>query len=252
MPRKPPAAKKTSSSGKNSSLKKRKPAKSETSQTLVKWCFIAGILSLVILPVAALKLAAWKIHREREAKAAQALVAPAHESSRFKGIFTLTDPTGATVTEATYHGKYLLVYFGYTYCPDLCPTALQNITETLDALGPDAGRVQALFVTVDPARDTPDKLKEYTASFHPGITGLTGTPRQIAAAAEAFGVSFHKAEMVNDEDYVMDHTTFIYILDPEGKPVTSLDMEEADPDSVADLLRELWTKTGKQRPAGSP
>ncbi|MDD5586941.1 MAG: SCO family protein [Alphaproteobacteria bacterium] len=179
--------------------------------------------------------------QEQAAEMAESAALQPDEELKFGGPFTLVDQNGATVTDATYRGKYLLVYFGYTYCPDLCPTALQNITETLDELGPDASKVQALFITIDPARDTKAKLKDYTASFHPGITGLTGTPEQIAAAAKAYNVTYARAENVDGDDYIMDHSTHVYVLDPGGKPVTSMDLEDVDPEYLAGQLRRLWT-----------
>ena len=223
---------------------KHKPSETEqpkaASRPLVVWLILIGIVLLVVAPVAALKLAAWKI-RHDEARKAQLLDLQPAQAPQFGGPFTLVDQNGATVTDATYKGKYLLIYFGYTYCPDLCPTALQNITETLEELGPDANKVQALFITIDPARDTPAKLKEYAASFHPGIVGLTGTPEQIASVAKAYHVTFAKAEVVEGDDYVMEHSTLVYMAGPDGKPITSMDMEDVDPEDLAAQLRQLFT-----------
>src|SRR5580658_10300715 len=110
------------------------------------------------------------------------------------GPFTLTDQDGKTVHDTDFHGKYLLVYFGYTYCPDLCPTGLDGMAHALTQLGPDANKVQPIFVTIDPARDTPEKLKDYLASFNPDIVALTGTPEQIADVAREYQVYYAKGD----------------------------------------------------------
>jgi cytochrome oxidase Cu insertion factor (SCO1/SenC/PrrC family) len=256
MPKPPPKKPKTSGKKTPKAASRLDAAKSAQVKTtgaerpkaagrpLVVGLLLTGIVLLVVAPVAALKLAAWKI---RHNEAVQNVTLQPAEEPKFGGPFTLVDQNGATVTDATYRGKYLLVYFGYTYCPDLCPTALQNITETLDELGPDADRIQALFITIDPARDTPAKLKEYTASFHPGIIGLTGSSAQIAAVAKAYHVTYSKAENVDDDDYIMDHSTFVYIVDPDGKPVTSMNMEDIDPEAMADQFRRLWKSANSPR-----
>ena len=106
------------------------------------------------------------------------------------GPFTLSTPDGTTVTDQTYRGKWLLVYFGYTFCPNSCPTTLLEVATALKKLGPHAPQVQPLFITVDPERDTPKVMQQYTASFDPRIVGLTGTQQQIAAAAQEYGVYY--------------------------------------------------------------
>ena len=137
------------------------------------------------------------------------------------GPFTLTDHHGNAVTEASYPGKYLLVFFGYTYCPDVCPTELLVLGQTLDFLGEDAARIQALFISVDPERDTPAALAEYMPNFHPALIGLTGTPEQVAKAAKAYRVFFRKSpKAAEGEAYLVDHTSLVYLLDPEGEFVS--------------------------------
>lgn len=137
------------------------------------------------------------------------------------GPFTLTDHTGKTVTDQTYRGKYMLVYFGFTFCPDVCPTGLQVMSAALEQLGPKADQIQPIFITVDPERDTPEQLAQYVSSFHPRLIGLTGTPQQIQAAAKAYRVYYQK---VKDEkstaEYTIDHTSIIYLMDPQGNFVT--------------------------------
>ncbi len=132
------------------------------------------------------------------------------------GAFSLVDHTGRRVTDADYRGKYLLVFFGYTYCPDVCPAELQVMTLALDLLGDKADRIQPLFITIDPQRDTVDRMKDYVGNFYKTLVGLTGTPEEIAKAAKAYRVYYKKAE-VEDDDYLMDHTSIVYLMDPEGE-----------------------------------
>jgi len=131
------------------------------------------------------------------------------------GPFTLMDENGQAVSDQTYRGKWLLVFFGFTHCPDVCPTALNDIALTLDQLGPLAASVQPLFVTVDPERDTPDVIKDYTDAFHPGIVGLTGTPEQIADTAKTYRVYYKKVPQ--GDTYTMDHSGITYVMAPDGK-----------------------------------
>ncbi len=161
-------------------------------------------------------------------------------SKNIGGPFTLTDQDGKTVSDADFRGKYLLIYFGYTYCPDLCPTGLQSISHALNQLSSDLNKIKVLYITIDPARDTPAKLKQYVASFHPDIVGLTGAPEQIAAAAKAYQVYYAKGEQVDEHDYVMDHSSLIYLMDPDGKFLTTFP-ENVDPDTLVKALRDQWT-----------
>jgi cytochrome oxidase Cu insertion factor (SCO1/SenC/PrrC family) len=133
------------------------------------------------------------------------------------GPFSLTDHTGQRRTEAGWPGQLKLVYFGYRFCPDVCPTDLQAIAAALDALGPLGDRVQPLFVTVDPARDTPEELARYVPSFHPRLIGLTGTDAEVRAVARAYKVYAEKTEDPRLGGYVIDHSAFIFLLDNDGK-----------------------------------
>ena len=155
------------------------------------------------------------------------------------GPFTLSTADGLTVTHQTYRGKWLLVYFGYTFCPTSCPTTLLEIATALKRLGPDAARVQPLFITVDPQRDTPEVMQQYTRSFDPRIVGLIGTPEQLAAAAREYGAYYvrHRTGSGAD-DYVMDHSTYLYVMDPLGKFVRAFDYG-VSADRIAAALREL-------------
>ncbi len=134
------------------------------------------------------------------------------------GPFSLTDQTGNPVTDADYRGRHLLIYFGFTFCPDVCPTELQVMATALDQLGPQADQVQPLFITIDPERDTPQQLAGYVSQFHPRMAGLTGTPEQIAAAARAYRVYYSKVpNKENDGYYTMDHSSFVYLMSPVGR-----------------------------------
>jgi protein SCO1 len=133
------------------------------------------------------------------------------------GPFELTDHTGRIRTERDFRGQLMLVYFGFTYCPDICPADLQAIGLALDRLGDDAARVQPLFVTVDPERDTAEHLAEYVKLFHPRLIGLTGSLDAIRKAADAYKVYFAKVPIGKEaNDYTVDHTAFIYLMDRDG------------------------------------
>lgn len=129
------------------------------------------------------------------------------------GPFKLIGTDGQEVTEAALKGKYSVFFFGFTFCPDACPTALNTFSLMMAKLGPDADKVQPVFVSVDPARDTPQVMKEYLASFDPRIMGLTGTPEEIAETAKIFRVYYKKTG--EDEYYLMDHSTAIIVMDPD-------------------------------------
>jgi cytochrome oxidase Cu insertion factor (SCO1/SenC/PrrC family) len=137
------------------------------------------------------------------------------------GAFTLTDSSGKRVTDQDYRGKYTLVFFGFTSCPDICPAGLQLMAGALEKLGPKAQRITPIFISVDPERDTPEKLATYVKNFDPRLVGLTGTPEEIAAVAKAYKVYYAKVpNKENSSDYTMDHTSIIYVMDPKGEFVT--------------------------------
>ena len=153
------------------------------------------------------------------------------------GSFTATDQNGKTVSDADFRGKYMLVYFGYTFCPDMCPTGLSSITHALDQIGAEAAaKVQPVFITIDPERDTPAKLKEYIASFYPSIVALSGTAAQTAEAAKAYQVYYTKTNEADGEDYMMDHSSLIYLMDPQGHFITTFN-EDADPAVLVKALQ---------------
>jgi protein SCO1/2 len=133
------------------------------------------------------------------------------------GPFTLAATDGTTVTNATYRGKWTLVYFGYTFCPDACPTVLTNMSIALKMLGHEADKVQPLFITVDSRRDTREVLGEYLKSFDPRIIGLTGSEEQTAAAAKAYRVYVEPGKGEGEDNYLVDHSSYVYLMDPLGK-----------------------------------
>lgn len=132
--------------------------------------------------------------------------------------FSLVDHTGKAVTDEDFRGKWLLVFFGYTYCPDVCPTTLNEIAEMMEQLGEKAGKVQPLFITIDPERDKTERMAEYVAAFDPRIVGLTGAPEQVKAATRSFQVYYAKSMGAGTSDgYLMDHTTALYLMRPDGE-----------------------------------
>ena len=133
------------------------------------------------------------------------------------GPFSLTDQTGRRVTEKDFSGKFMLVYFGYTYCPDVCPTELQVMMAALETMGPKADRITPIFITIDPARDTAETMKAYVENFGPRLIGLTGTAEEISAVAKAYRVYYAKAGDTSSPDYLMDHSSIIYLMGPDGK-----------------------------------
>ena len=162
-------------------------------------------------------------------------------SAQLGGPFTLRDTNGKTVTDQTYRGKWLLIYFGYTSCPDACPTALNNMGVALDRLGPDAAAVQPIFITVDPKRDTREALADYLKSFDPHIVALTGSEPEIAAAVKEYHVyvAAHPEEGAN---YSVDHSSLYYLISPDGKFAGILHGDLSG-DELADRLRDSMKHT---------
>ncbi|WP_207455394.1 SCO family protein [Azospirillum sp. SYSU D00513] len=157
------------------------------------------------------------------------------------GPFTLTDHTGKTVTDQDYQGQYRLIYFGYSYCPDVCPTELGSMARAMEVLGPLGDRVQPLMITIDPERDTVSHLAEYVALFHPRMVGLTGTPEQVAAVTKAYRVYAAKrpAEGGKTEEYLMDHSGFLYLMGPDGAFIRIFPAGTTGDELAADLRARL-------------
>jgi protein SCO1/2 len=156
------------------------------------------------------------------------------------GPFSLIDGDGKPVTDQTWRGKYLLVYFGYTYCPDVCPTTLTNVAAALDKLGPKADQIQPLFITVDPKRDTPSVVKQYAAAFSPRLIGLTGTAQQIDTAAKEYRVYYAEHRTgPGPDDYSMDHSSVLYLMGPDGRFIAPVRADQDGPEIAAALTKLL-------------
>lgn len=162
----------------------------------------------------------------------------ASSTSAIGGAFTLTDQTGKPFTEKDLQGKPSLVFFGFTHCPDICPTKLMEVSEIFRAAGSKAANVRALFITVDPARDTPEVLKNYLGSFDPRIIGLTGTQEEIDRAVKAYR-AYYKRVPTSSGDYTMDHTAIVYLMDRKGQFIGSFNTERSPEDAARELLRHL-------------
>ena len=160
------------------------------------------------------------------------------EPAAIGGPFQLTDQSGQTVTEKDLQGRPTLIFFGFTHCPDVCPTALFEMSEIMRKLGSDADRTAALFVTVDPERDTPASMKDYLASFDPHIRGLTGDPAALAAVAKAYRVYYKKVPL-DGGDYTMDHTAIVYLMDKDGRFISPFNMKRTADVAAADLKKYL-------------
>jgi len=154
------------------------------------------------------------------------------------GAFQLTDQAGQTVTDKNLRGKPTLIFFGFTHCPDVCPTSLFEISEVLKAMGKDADRVNALFVSVDPERDTAAAMKDYLSSFDPHLKGLTGNPESIAKVLSAYRV-YSKKVPLKDGDYTMDHTALIYLMDRDGRFVSPFNLKRTPAEAATDLKKYL-------------
>jgi protein SCO1 len=162
----------------------------------------------------------------------------AQQIAAIGGPFKLVDQNGQIVTDQDLKGRPFLVFFGFTHCPDVCPTTLFEVSEILRALGPDADRTRALFITVDPERDTPAVMKDYLSSFDPHLSGLTGNAAEIAAVAKAYRVYFKKVPL-EQAGYTMDHTAIVYLMDKDARFVSPFNLKRPTDAAAADLRRYL-------------
>lgn len=206
---------------------------------------LIGIMLIALGVIAATAFVAWRqISGAGPAETAESVGFTA--AVKIGGPFTLMSHQGDKVTDETYRGRFLFVYFGYGYCPDICPTELANMAATLDHMGAAAEKVQPLFITVDPARDSPEFLAEYVAQFHPAMVGLTGTEQQIADIAKQYRVFYRKAEDEGSSEYLMDHSNFIYLMGPDGE-FLSMFRGGTNPGAIAKTI----TKYVENRAAGA-
>jgi protein SCO1/2 len=163
---------------------------------------------------------------------------PVTQAAAVGGPFRLVDQNGAEVTEAALKGQPSLVFFGFTHCPDVCPTTLFDVSEVYKALGRDGDKVKAFFVSVDPERDTPTILKEYLSSFDPRLRGLTGDPAAVAAMEKAYRV-YSKKVPLDGGGYTMDHTALVYLMDKDGRFVAPFNLKRKPEDAATELKRYL-------------
>ena len=154
------------------------------------------------------------------------------------GPFQLTDQHGKAVTDKNLKGKPTLIFFGYTHCPDVCPTSLFEMSEVLRAMGKDADKVNAVFISVDPERDTPATMKDYLSSFDPHLEGLSGDPAETAKVITSYRV-YAKKVPTKDGDYTMDHTALIYLMDRDGRFVSPFNLKRTPDEAATDLKRYL-------------
>ena len=189
---------------------------------------LAGAVALIALGLI------WYVTAERPAPP------PASQNglAAIGGPFVLTDQDGHARSDSDFHGRFVLLYFGYSYCPDVCPTTLQNMSDAIARLGPKAARVVPLFITIDPERDTPAVLKKYMSAFGPRFVGLTGSLADIAKVAQTYRVYIAKRPMPGG-GYSMDHSGEIYLLGPDGKLVTFYDANAGAAPIVSDLKTRL-------------
>jgi protein SCO1/2 len=195
------------------------------------------VLMLVGL-VAGACLALLALPQARE-RVANAFKVGSHGRALIGGPFTLTSHTGQRVTDKDFRGKFMLVFFGFTYCPDVCPSALQVMAAALDKLGPKADRITPVLISIDPERDTPQQLAMYVKSFHPRLVGLTGTPEEIEAVTKAYRVYVKKVpDPKSTAGYTMDHSAIIYVMGPDGEYRTHF-AHTTNVDALADRLAKL-------------
>lgn len=159
------------------------------------------------------------------------------QTAAIGGPFSLIDQDGKTVTDADFKGRPLLVFFGFTHCPDVCPTTLFEMSEVLRKLGPDADKVNMVFITVDPERDTPSVMKDYLSSFDPHLRGLTGDSESIAKALKQYRV--YAKKVPQEGGYTMDHTAIVYLMDKQGRFVAPFNASKKVEDAAADLRRYI-------------
>ena len=163
---------------------------------------------------------------------------PSTGSPQLGGHFTLIDQNGKKRNEESFNGKFQLIYFGYTFCPDICPAALSTMTQALKMIGDKAENVTPIFITVDPTRDTVAQLASYAKNFHPNLVALSGSEQQVKEAKQAFKVYSAKVDDKSSTDYLIDHSSIIYLMDRQGQFIAHFNHETA-PTVIADALKKL-------------
>jgi protein SCO1/2 len=191
------------------------------------------IIAVLVIGLGALAVAMWSSMLGQKPVASRTI----DSAYSIGGPFALTDQYGKSQTEAILKGKWTAVFFGFTYCPDICPLTLQSLDQTRKKLGKDGDKLQFVFITVDPERDTPEVMKAYLDSggFPKGVIGLTGTPEQIAAAARAYRATYNKVG--EGKDYTMNHTSVVYLMNPRGEFAEPL-AHGLPPEKAAEVIRQ--------------
>lgn len=195
-------------------------------------------IALVTCVIIATLVAEWVwLWAERADSAAEPSPLVAAQAAVAGGPFSLIDHTGKAVSNEDFRGSLVLMVFGYTFCPDVCPTTLQRVAETMDLLDGPAERVQPLFVTIDPERDSPEVLAAYVSAFHPRMMGLTGSVEQVRQITGNYRV-YHAKVGSGDSDYLMDHSAYIYLVGADGRLLTYL-RHDAAPEAIAAVIEPL-------------
>lgn len=197
-----------------------------------------AVLSLAALCIGAL-IAFVQIQNENAAVTQKPGAPMAVAGVQIGGNFTLTDQGGNTVTEKNFAGKYKLIYFGFTFCPAVCPTELAKMTRALNMLGGKADAIQPLFITVDPDRDTPQIMGSYVKAFYPRLIGLTGTQAQIDAVLKSYRIYAKKVQTPEMSDYTMDHSSFIYLMSPDDTLIAIYRSEDTAEFIAEDIENKL-------------
>jgi cytochrome oxidase Cu insertion factor (SCO1/SenC/PrrC family) len=199
----------------------------------VLWLAVGALIALALLPS--------RLHAGEAPSAAQLMDDLMWSRGPIGGPFALTDHDGKRRTDAEFRGKLLVIYFGYTNCPDICPADLTAISLALERLGAAAEAVQPIFITLDPERDTAAHLAEYVQAFHPRLLGLTGTPDEIRKVATAYKAWYAMAGNAGGEDYAVDHTAFIYLVGKDGQYLGFLPPSTA-PERLSDVIRQMLSR----------
>jgi len=200
-------------------------------------------IAIVALVVVVFAFGAW-LYLRHDAPPENAAVGGMVVNVDIGGPFELTDHTGAQFTRDDLAGDYALIYFGYTFCPDVCPTELGLMAEAIDLLEGDGERVRPVMITIDPERDTPDVLSEYVPLFHERLVGLTGTEQEVRDVATKYRVFYRRFEDPNYTYYLMDHTSFVYLLSPTGE-IASMFRYQTPPEEMAATIRQHMRSQSK-------
>lgn len=204
----------------------------------------AMLVSLVVIAIATWIV--WRNISDAEPTASNRVSGTTTTTVNIGGPFSLVDHRGQRVSDASFRGRYMLIYFGYGYCPDVCPTELATMGSALDELAGQAAAIQPMFITIDPARDTPAFLADYVAQFHPRLIGLSGTADETAQAAKAYRVFYARAKSGDTDDYLMDHSSFVYFMGPDGRYLTLFRRGANAKDMAAQIRRLMAAGTAVQ------